>query len=71
MTKPVIVTYAHRPKRARKAPRKPPGGEEPTPAIVASRKPGKAVRRSEPAADDGPVSDDVKAFFARMIRPRE
>jgi hypothetical protein len=67
MTKPpTIVTYRHRPKRARK----PAQARQPMPAaIVTARKPGKAARYSAPV-DDGDVSDGVKAFFKRMVRPR-
>jgi hypothetical protein len=68
MTKPpTIVTYRHRPKRARK----PVQAHQPIPAaIVTARRPGKAVWSSEPVMD-GDVSESVKAFFKRMVRPRD
>jgi hypothetical protein len=68
MTKPpTIVTYRHRPKRARK----PAQARQSMPtAIVTARKPGKDVWSSEPVMD-GDVSESVKAFFKRMVRPRD
>jgi hypothetical protein len=70
MTKPrTIVTHAYRPKRTRKPARKQPEAHQQIPAIVVTaKKPGKAARASEPVYD-GPAPDEVRAFFARMIRP--
>jgi hypothetical protein len=62
-----IVTYVHRPKRP---PRKKAQAAAITgPAIVtAASKRDRAIQRRE--ADDGQeVSPEVKAFFARMMRP--
>jgi hypothetical protein len=62
-----IVTYVHRPKRP---PRKKAQAAAITgPAIVtAASKRDRAIQRRE--ADDGQeVSSEVKAFFARMMRP--
>lgn len=66
-----IVTYVHRPKRARKPARKPQGSGEPVPTTVTARKTSKARRPPEAsdAASDTPVSDSLREFFERMIRP--
>jgi hypothetical protein len=59
-----IVTYAHRPKRA---PRKKAKAAAITgPAIVTAT--SKRDRRRE-ADDDTEASPEIKAFFARMMRP--
>jgi hypothetical protein len=58
-----IVTYAHRPKRA---PRKAKAAAITGPAIVSAT--SKRDRRRE--VDDGQeASPEIKAFFARMMRP--
>jgi hypothetical protein len=64
-----IVTYAHRPRRS---PRQKPAKAAAVngPAIVtASSKRDRITRRREVADDDTEASPEVKAFFARMMRP--
>jgi hypothetical protein len=59
-----IVTYAHRPKRA---PRKKAQAAVITgPAIVSKRD---RDRRPKADDDDTEASPEIKAFFARMMRP--
>ena len=61
-----IVTYAHRPKRA---PRKKVQAAAITgPTIVTSASKRDRDRRRE-ADDDQEASPEIKAFFARMMRP--
>jgi hypothetical protein len=62
-----IVTYVHRPKRP---PRKKAQAAAITgPAIVtATSKRDRAIRRRE-EADGKEASPEIKAFFARMMRP--
>jgi hypothetical protein len=64
-----IVTYAHRPKRP---PRKPKAQAAAItgPAIVTATSKRDRDRRQDIAADDTETSPEVKAFFARMMRPR-
>ena len=60
-----IVSYVHRPKRA---PRKKGQTAAITgPAIVSAT--SKRDRRREMADDDTEASPEIKAFFARMMRP--
>jgi hypothetical protein len=63
-----IVTYVHRPKRS---PRKKAQAAAITgPAVVtAASKRDKAIRHREEADDGQEVSPEIKAFFARMMRP--
>ena len=63
-----IVTYAHRLKRP---PRKKAKAAAITgPAIVtAASKRDRAIRRREIADDGQEASPEIKAFFARMVRP--
>lgn len=65
-----IVTYAHRPKRP---PRKAQAAAIIGPAIVTntSRRRSKqlSAERAAPDTDAANVSPEVKAFFARMVRP--
>ena len=63
-----IVTYAHRPKRL--PPKKAQAAAIPGPAIVsAASERDRAIRRREEADDGQEASPEIKAFFARMIRP--
>jgi hypothetical protein len=61
-----IVNYVYRPKRpARKKAQAITG-----PAIVtAASKRDRAIRRREEADDGQKASPEIKAFFARMMRP--
>ena len=63
-----IVAYAHRPKRA---PRKKAKAATITgPAIVtATSKRDREARNRPDADDDTEASPEIKAFFARMMRP--
>lgn len=62
-----IVTYAHRPKRT---PRKKAKAAAITgPAIVSATSKRDRDRRQDVADDDTETSPEVKAFFARMMRP--
>ncbi len=62
-----IVTYAHRPKRP---PRKKAKAAAITgPAIVTVTSKRDSIRRSEEADQNTEASPEVKAFFARMMRP--
>jgi hypothetical protein len=63
-----IVTYMHRPKRP---PRKKPQAAAIAAAVVtaASRKQAKRAKRTAEPDDGREVSPEIKAFFARMIRP--
>jgi hypothetical protein len=63
-----IVTYVHRPKRP---PRKKAQAAAITgPAIVtAVSKRDRAIRRREQTDDGQEASPEIKAFFARMMRP--
>ncbi len=64
-----IVTYVHRPKRR---PRKKAQAAAAItgPAIVtAASKRDRAIRRREEADDGQEASPEIKAFFARMMRP--
>jgi hypothetical protein len=63
-----IVTYVHRPKRP---PRKKAQATAITgPAIVtAASKRDRAIRRREEPDDGQEASPEIKAFFARMMRP--
>jgi hypothetical protein len=64
-----IVTYAHRLKRP---PRKKAKAAAITgPAIVTVTSKRNRIRRSEMADDNTEASPELKAFFARMMRPRE
>jgi hypothetical protein len=65
-----IVTYVHRPKRP---PRKKAQAAAITgPAIVtAASKRVKAIQRREEADDGQEASPEIKAFFARMMQPRD
>jgi hypothetical protein len=65
-----IVTYVHRPKRP---PRKKAQAAAITgPAIVTTAsKRDRIIRHREEADDDLEVSPEIKAFFARMMRPRD
>ena len=64
-----IVTFVHRPKRP---PRKKAEAAAITgPAIVtATSKRDRAIQRREEADDGQEASPEIKAFFARMMRPR-
>ena len=57
-----IVTYAHRPKR-------PPRKKAKAAAIVTVTSKRDSIRRSEEADQNTEASPEVKAFFARMMRP--
>jgi hypothetical protein len=63
-----IVTYVHRPKRP---PRKKAQAAAITGlAIVAAKSErDRAIRRREEADDGQEASPEIKAFFARMMRP--
>ena len=65
-----IVTYVHRPKRP---PRKKVQAAAITgPAVVtAASNRDRAIRRRDGADDGQEASPEIKAFFARMIRPRD
>jgi hypothetical protein len=62
-----IVTYAHRPKRAPR--KKAQAAAIPGPAIVAAASKRDRDRRREEADDCQEASPEIKAFFARMMRP--
>ena len=74
-----IVTYAHRPKRSTQKPKRlthpAPADDDrkPAPAIVATgdrkRTKLRAKLRAQGTGDAAEVSPEVKAFFARMMRP--
>jgi hypothetical protein len=63
-----IVTYVHRPQR-------PPRKKAQAAAITGSavvtavRKRDRAIRRREETDDSQEASPEIKAFFARMMRP--
>jgi hypothetical protein len=62
-----IVTYVHRPKRP---PREKAQAAAITgPAIVTAKSKRDRARRRQDADDDTETSPEVKAFFARMMRP--
>jgi hypothetical protein len=63
-----IVTYVHRPKRP---PRKKAQAAAITglAIVTAASKRDRAIRRHEEAADGQEASPEIKAFFARMMRP--
>ena len=61
-----IVAYAHRPKRAQR--KKAQGAVITGPAIVTATSKRDRDRRGE-ADDDTEASPEIKAFFARMMRP--
>jgi hypothetical protein len=63
-----IVTYAHRPKRP---PRKPKAQAAAItgPAIVIAASKRDRERRRETVDDGQEASPEIKAFFARMMRP--
>jgi hypothetical protein len=66
-----IVTYAHRYKRPPRK-RKPVALEAPAVVTTTSRKRAKLLRADKRAAEpdnDPEAAAQVKAFFARMIRP--
>jgi hypothetical protein len=63
-----IVTYAH---RAKRPPRKKAQAAAITgPAIVTATSKLDRDRRGEMADDGQEASPEIKAFFARMMRPR-
>ena len=63
-----IVTYVHRPNRPLR--KKAQAAAITGPAIVtAASKRDRAIRRREEADDGQEASPEIKAFFARMMRP--
>ena len=65
-----IVTYAHRPKRPPRKKAKAAAITGPAIVTVTSKRDRIIRRREEAAADDGTeASPEIKAFFARMMRP--
>jgi hypothetical protein len=63
-----IVTYVHRPKRPPR--KKAQAAAITSPAIViGASKRDRAIRLSEEADDGQEASPEIKAFFARMMRP--
>ena len=65
-----IVTYVHWPKRLSR--KKAQAAAITGPAIVtAASKRDRAIRRREEADDGQEASPEIKAFFARMMRPRD
>jgi hypothetical protein len=59
-----IVYHAHRPKRPK---RRKPLAPPPSASIVTTKKPG--PRKREPEVIDPEVEAEVKAWFAKNIRP--
>jgi hypothetical protein len=58
-----IVTYVHRPKRL------PPKKAQAAAIVTVASKRDRAIRRREEPDDDQEASPEIKAFFARMMRP--
>jgi hypothetical protein len=63
-----IVTHAYRPKRAPRKQAKAAAINGPA-IVTASSKRDRIIRRREAADDDTEASPEIKAFFARMMRP--
>jgi hypothetical protein len=63
-----IVTYAHRAKRSPRKQAKAAAINGPA-IVIASSKRDRIIRRRKAADDDTEASPEIKAFFARKMRP--
>jgi hypothetical protein len=64
-----IVTYTHRPKRAPRKTAKAAAITGPAIVTTTSKRDRRITRRREMADDGQAASREIKAFFARMMRP--